>query len=145
MIEDPELQVNGFILIIDWSNFTFKQASKLTPSMLRLAIEGLQVRPSAVRRLRSCCYGWQVFGRTLMLESVVFIPRHQQCLFNHNCELTVFFFTHLLNLCHKLESLVWLHLSVLSVNVKSLGFGLLVGQNKRSKDITLVFYNIFLT
>ena len=47
MIEDPELQVNGFILIIDWSNFTFKQASKLTPSMLRLAIEGLQVRRSA--------------------------------------------------------------------------------------------------
>lgn len=45
MIEDPELQVNGFILIIDWSNFTFKQASKLTPSMLRLAIEGLQVGP----------------------------------------------------------------------------------------------------
>lgn len=43
MIEDPELQVNGFVLIIDWSNFTFKQASKLTPSMLRLAIEGLQV------------------------------------------------------------------------------------------------------
>lgn len=43
MIEDPELQVNGFVLVIDWSNFTFKQASKLTPSMLRLAIEGLQV------------------------------------------------------------------------------------------------------
>uniref|UniRef100_A0A3Q3EUP9 Clavesin-2 n=1 Tax=Labrus bergylta TaxID=56723 RepID=A0A3Q3EUP9_9LABR len=40
MIEDPELQVNGFILIIDWSNFTFKQASKLTPSMLRLASRG---------------------------------------------------------------------------------------------------------
>ena len=43
MIENPELQINGFILIIDWSNFTFKQASRLTPSMLRLAIEGLQV------------------------------------------------------------------------------------------------------
>ncbi|XP_077442545.1 clavesin-2 [Stigmatopora argus] len=42
MIEDAELQVNGFVLVIDWSNFTFKQASKLTPSMLRLAIEGLQ-------------------------------------------------------------------------------------------------------
>lgn len=49
MIEDPELQVNGFVLIIDWSNFTFKQASKLTPSMLRLAIEGLQVSVY-------CCY-----------------------------------------------------------------------------------------
>lgn len=44
LIEDPELQINGFLLIIDWSNFSFKQASKLTPSILRLAIEGLQVR-----------------------------------------------------------------------------------------------------
>lgn len=43
LIEDPELQINGFLLIIDWSNFSFKQASKLTPSILRLAIEGLQV------------------------------------------------------------------------------------------------------
>ncbi|XP_036599957.1 clavesin-1 [Trichosurus vulpecula] len=42
LIEDPELQINGFILIIDWSNFSFKQASKLTPSILKLAIEGLQ-------------------------------------------------------------------------------------------------------
>uniref|UniRef100_S4RQJ9 Clavesin 2 n=1 Tax=Petromyzon marinus TaxID=7757 RepID=S4RQJ9_PETMA len=45
MIEDAECQVNGFVLIIDWSNFSFKQASKLSPSMLRLAIEGLQVSP----------------------------------------------------------------------------------------------------
>ncbi|NWR55432.1 CLVS1 protein, partial [Bucorvus abyssinicus] len=42
LIEDQELQINGFILIIDWSNFSFKQASKLTPSILKLAIEGLQ-------------------------------------------------------------------------------------------------------
>nr|XP_043881920.1 clavesin-1-like isoform X3 [Solea senegalensis] len=42
LIENPELQINGFILIIDWSNFSFKQASKLTPNILRLAIEGLQ-------------------------------------------------------------------------------------------------------
>ncbi|XP_029698619.1 clavesin-1-like isoform X1 [Takifugu rubripes] len=42
LIENPELQINGFILIIDWSNFSFKQASKLTPNMLKLAIEGLQ-------------------------------------------------------------------------------------------------------
>lgn len=43
LIENPELQINGFILIIDWSNFSFKQASKLTPNILKLAIEGLQV------------------------------------------------------------------------------------------------------
>ncbi|XP_056290749.1 clavesin-1-like [Pseudoliparis swirei] len=42
LIENPELQINGFVLIIDWSNFSFKQASKLTPTILKLAIEGLQ-------------------------------------------------------------------------------------------------------
>ncbi|XP_013878069.1 clavesin-1 [Austrofundulus limnaeus] len=42
LIEKPELQINGFTLIIDWSNFSFKQASKLTPNILKLAIEGLQ-------------------------------------------------------------------------------------------------------
>ncbi|KAJ8387668.1 hypothetical protein AAFF_G00152180 [Aldrovandia affinis] len=42
LIEDADLQINGFILIIDWSDFSFKQASKLTPAILRLAIEGLQ-------------------------------------------------------------------------------------------------------
>uniref|UniRef100_A0A3Q3LP04 Clavesin-1 n=1 Tax=Mastacembelus armatus TaxID=205130 RepID=A0A3Q3LP04_9TELE len=42
LIENPDLQINGFILIIDWSNFSFKQASKLTPNILKLAIEGLQ-------------------------------------------------------------------------------------------------------
>ncbi|XP_077365313.1 clavesin-1-like isoform X2 [Festucalex cinctus] len=42
LIEKPELQINGFVLIIDWSNFSFKQASKLTPNILKLAIEGLQ-------------------------------------------------------------------------------------------------------
>ncbi|XP_026218106.1 clavesin-1-like [Anabas testudineus] len=42
LIENPELQINGFILIVDWSNFSFKQASKLTPNILKLAIEGLQ-------------------------------------------------------------------------------------------------------
>lgn len=48
LIEDPELQINGFILIIDWSDFSFKQASKLTPSILKLAIEGLQVGHSGL-------------------------------------------------------------------------------------------------
>ncbi|CAB1349758.1 unnamed protein product [Coregonus sp. 'balchen'] len=42
LIENQELQINGFILIMDWSNFSFKQASKLTPNILKLAIEGLQ-------------------------------------------------------------------------------------------------------
>lgn len=73
MIEDPELQVNGFILIIDWSNFTFKQASKLTPSMLRLAIEGLQVRR------------W--VGSDSDSRAAVCIPKHENDLFDPEPEL----------------------------------------------------------
>ncbi|XP_077480865.1 clavesin-1-like [Stigmatopora argus] len=42
LIEKPESQIHGFVLIIDWSDFSFKQASKLTPNILKLAIEGLQ-------------------------------------------------------------------------------------------------------
>ncbi|XP_016379139.1 clavesin-2-like [Sinocyclocheilus rhinocerous] len=66
MIEDPELQVNGFVLIIDWSNFTFKQASKLTPSMLRLAIEGLQpILPSELGGMLPP-YDMGTWARTLL-------------------------------------------------------------------------------
>uniref|UniRef100_A0A2K5JJE3 Clavesin-2 n=1 Tax=Colobus angolensis palliatus TaxID=336983 RepID=A0A2K5JJE3_COLAP len=61
MIEDPELQVNGFVLIIDWSNFTFKQASKLTPSMLRLAIEGCPSILSLCFMLLCVQYLWNWF------------------------------------------------------------------------------------
>lgn len=43
LIEKPEQQIHGFLLLIDWSDFSFKQASKLTPNILKLAIEGLQV------------------------------------------------------------------------------------------------------
>ncbi|KAB0352781.1 hypothetical protein FD754_017638 [Muntiacus muntjak] len=89
MIEDPELQVNGFVLIIDWSNFTFKQASKLTPSMLRLAIEGLQdvLLLSAVCYFIYNIYGIKFkflkrFGNTwkcgYQLESVLILPYCQQ-------------------------------------------------------------------
>ncbi|MEE6475575.1 hypothetical protein FKM82_010803 [Ascaphus truei] len=66
MIEDPELQVNGFVLIIDWSNFTFKQASKLTPSMLRLAIEGLQ----DIKSLRGLCREQRIFEIRHFLEII---------------------------------------------------------------------------
>lgn len=78
MIEDPELQVNGFILIIDWSNFTFKQASKLTPSMLRLAIEGLQVR--RVRQEVLFVFGRLFTANVSMLFLRFSVGKSHQCL-----------------------------------------------------------------
>jgi hypothetical protein len=43
LIEDEETQVHGFVIIVDWSQFTFKQSTWIQPKMLKLMIEGLQV------------------------------------------------------------------------------------------------------
>ncbi|CAI9740231.1 clavesin-2-like isoform X2 [Octopus vulgaris] len=42
LIDDEETQINGFIIIVDWSQFTFKQSTWLNPKILKLMIEGLQ-------------------------------------------------------------------------------------------------------
>ncbi|CAH1776262.1 unnamed protein product [Owenia fusiformis] len=42
LIACEETQINGFVLIIDWSNFTFKQSTWINPKLLKLMIEGLQ-------------------------------------------------------------------------------------------------------
>lgn len=44
LIDDEETQINGFVIIVDWSQFTFKQSTWLNPKILKLMIEGLQVR-----------------------------------------------------------------------------------------------------
>lgn len=43
LIEDEETQINGFVIIVDWSQFTFKQSTWIQPKILKLMIEGLQV------------------------------------------------------------------------------------------------------
>ncbi|KAJ8953577.1 hypothetical protein NQ318_002999, partial [Aromia moschata] len=35
-------QTNGFVIIVDWTEFSFRQSTNLKPSVLRLMIEGLQ-------------------------------------------------------------------------------------------------------
>ncbi|XP_006822515.1 clavesin-2-like [Saccoglossus kowalevskii] len=42
LIQDQEIQVHGFVIIIDWTAFTFKQAARLSPALMKLTIEGLQ-------------------------------------------------------------------------------------------------------
>ncbi|CAG9824862.1 unnamed protein product [Phaedon cochleariae] len=41
-IEHIHNQTNGFVVIVDWTEFTFRQTSNLKPSILKLMIEGLQ-------------------------------------------------------------------------------------------------------
>jgi len=42
LIEVPETQIHGFVMIVDWTEFTFKQSTKLSPKILKLIVEGLQ-------------------------------------------------------------------------------------------------------
>ncbi|KAK7867789.1 hypothetical protein R5R35_001207 [Gryllus longicercus] len=42
LIEKPRNQLNGFVFIVDWSEFSFRQSSNLNPRVLKLMIEGLQ-------------------------------------------------------------------------------------------------------
>lgn len=42
LIENIHNQCNGFVVIVDWTEFTFKQTTYLKPSILKTMIEGLQ-------------------------------------------------------------------------------------------------------
>ncbi|WAR16131.1 CLVS2-like protein [Mya arenaria] len=42
LIDNEECQINGFVIIVDWSQFTFRQSTWLNPKILRQMIEGLQ-------------------------------------------------------------------------------------------------------
>ncbi|KAG1677098.1 Clavesin-2 [Nymphon striatum] len=41
-IEKEDVQINGFVIIVDWSEFAFKQSSQINPRILKLMVEGLQ-------------------------------------------------------------------------------------------------------
>lgn len=43
LLEDIQNQANGFVLIVDWTNFSYKQTSNLQLKVIKLMIEGLQV------------------------------------------------------------------------------------------------------
>lgn len=43
LLEDKQNQANGFVAIVDWTNFTMRQSTHLNPKILKLMIEGLQV------------------------------------------------------------------------------------------------------
>lgn len=42
LLESKENQSNGFVVIVDWTNFTLKQSAHLNPKILKMMIEGLQ-------------------------------------------------------------------------------------------------------
>lgn len=43
LLEDKQNQANGFVAIVDWTNFSMRQSTHLNPKILKHFIEGLQV------------------------------------------------------------------------------------------------------
>ena len=43
LLEKIKNQMLGFVVIVDWTNFTYRQSTHLSPKILKLMIEGLQV------------------------------------------------------------------------------------------------------
>ena len=43
LLEEQQNQANGFVAVVDWTNFTMRQSTHLNPKILKLMIEGLQV------------------------------------------------------------------------------------------------------
>lgn len=44
LLEDIQNQANGFVLIVDWTNFTYKQTGNLQLKVIKMIIDGFQVR-----------------------------------------------------------------------------------------------------
>lgn len=49
LLDDMQNQANGFVIIVDWTNFTYKQTSNLQLKVLKLMIEGLQVSSANIQ------------------------------------------------------------------------------------------------
>lgn len=43
LVDDPVTQLSGLVIIVDWSGFTFRHSSALSPRALKLILDGLQV------------------------------------------------------------------------------------------------------
>lgn len=43
LVEDEAVQAAGVVAILDWSNFPARLTTSLTPKLLRLMLDGLQV------------------------------------------------------------------------------------------------------
>lgn len=42
LLEDPQNQINGFVFVVDWTDFSLRQSTNLSPRILKSMIEGLQ-------------------------------------------------------------------------------------------------------
>ena len=76
LISEEETQVNGFVIIVDWSQFTFKQSTWINPKILKLMIEGLQVNMKHIYFALKCSFMHEIH---IYLDYVSFT--HKYCIY----------------------------------------------------------------
>lgn len=53
LLEDIQNQMLGFVIIVDWTNFSYKQSLYITPTILKSIIDGLQVITLIIFRFKT--------------------------------------------------------------------------------------------
>lgn len=72
LLEDKQNQANGFVVIVDWTNFTFRQSSQLNPKVLKLMIEGLDdCYPARFKAIHFVGQSWFVEAAMMLIKSTL--------------------------------------------------------------------------
>lgn len=63
LIRDVNTQYNGFVFIVDWTNFTARQTMNISPRLLHIMLQGLQdCFPAKIKAVHFINQPWYIDG-----------------------------------------------------------------------------------
>lgn len=63
LIQDVNTQYNGFVFIVDWTNFTARQTMNISPRLLHVMLQGLQdCFPAKIKAVHFINQPWYIDG-----------------------------------------------------------------------------------
>lgn len=69
MLENEENQINGFVFIVDWTDFSLRQSTNISPRMLKSMVEGLQdCYPARFKGVHFVNQPWYVEAALLVVK-----------------------------------------------------------------------------
>lgn len=61
LLEEPQNQMNGFVFVVDWTDFSIRQSTYMSPRTLKLMFEGLQdAFPARIKGVHFINQPWYV-------------------------------------------------------------------------------------
>lgn len=69
LLMSEENQINGFVFIVDWTDFSLRQSANISPSMLKSMIEGLQdCFPARIKGVHFVNQPWYVEATLMVVK-----------------------------------------------------------------------------